>query len=266
MEHTKDELTVDFHWDRDRLFAKQPVQTILEMCQQNPTATVISVISKPKSKWRPVPLDTVEMEKIISRKLKINAKDTMKIAERLYTQGYISYPRTETNIFPKELNLRTLVEQQQQNNSWGPFATRILNEGGPVPRQGKKSDQAHPPIHPTKYADNLNGNEQRVYEYIVRHFLACVSKDAQGHETVIKVKIDEETFTTKGLIILEKNYLEVYIYEKWNSKEVHNYREGDQFVPTVLQIVSNNHENALSTFAKCFCVFECAEYVHYKHL
>lgn len=180
------------------------------------------------------------MEKIISRKLKINAKDTMRIAERLYTQGYISYPRTETNIFPKELNLRPLVEQQTVNNAWGPFANRILNDGGPNPRQGKKSDQAHPPIHPTKYADNLNGNDQKVYEYIVRHFLACCSKDAQGHETVIKVIIADEGFTTKGLIILEKNYLDVYVYEKWNSKEVHHYREGDRFQPTVLQLVSKN--------------------------
>ena len=43
----------------------------------------------------------------------------MKIAEKLYTQGYISYPRTETNIFPKELDLSGLVEQQTRNNNWG---------------------------------------------------------------------------------------------------------------------------------------------------
>lgn len=81
------------------------------------------------------------MEKNVSRKLKINAKDTMKIAEKLYTQGYISYPRTETNIFPKELNLANLVEKQLEDQNWGPFAQRILNEGGPTPRQGRKSDQ-----------------------------------------------------------------------------------------------------------------------------
>lgn len=83
------------------------------------------------------------MEKNASRKLKINAKDAMKIAERLYTQGYISYPRTETNIFPKELNLTPLVEQQTEDARWGPFARRIINEGGPNPRQGKKTDKVN---------------------------------------------------------------------------------------------------------------------------
>lgn len=81
------------------------------------------------------------MEKTVSRKLRITAKETMRIAERLYTQGLISYPRTETNIFPRELNLQPLVESQTPDNNWGPFAQRILNEGGPNPRQGKKTDQ-----------------------------------------------------------------------------------------------------------------------------
>lgn len=177
------------------------------------------------------------MEKNVSRKLKINAKETMRIAERLYTQGLISYPRTETNIFPKELNLTPLVEQQQNSNAWGAFATRILNEGGPNPRQGKKSDQAHPPIHPKKYVDNLNGDDKRVYEYIVRHFLACVFKDALGHETIVEINIASEIFKATGLLILERNYLEVYIYEKWNSKEIHSYRQNETFQPTVLRLV-----------------------------
>ena len=68
------------------------------------------------------------MEKLASRKLRISAKETMKIAEKLYTQGFISYPRTETNIFPKDLNLVDLVQHHTQDNRWGgKFLTHLCN-------------------------------------------------------------------------------------------------------------------------------------------
>lgn len=86
----------------------------------------------------------------------------MKIAEKLYTQGLISYPRTETNIFPKELNLQSLVTQHTDSPLWGQFAQRLL-EDGVSPRQGKKSDQAHPPIHPTKYSTTLQGMNKELF-------------------------------------------------------------------------------------------------------
>jgi len=59
-----------------------------------------------------------------SRKLRINAKETMRIAEHLYNQGLISYPRTETNAFPKDLDLCSLIQQQTQDPAWGGEPTR----------------------------------------------------------------------------------------------------------------------------------------------
>ncbi|XP_013926805.1 PREDICTED: DNA topoisomerase 3-alpha [Thamnophis sirtalis] len=179
----------------------------------------------------------LELEKLASRKLKINAKETMKIAEKLYTQGYISYPRTETNIFPKDLNLSQLVQLQTQDPHWGAFAQRILDQGGPTPRRGTKSDQAHPPIHPTKHAGNLQGNDQRLYEFIVRHFLACCSEDAKGQETTVEIEISGERFVAHGLMILARNYLEVYPYERWSDKVIPLYQEGSCFQPTTMEMV-----------------------------
>ena len=153
------ECKVEFNWKRVRLFDQGAAQIYKDICDENPKAKVEDVKSKPKSKWRPLPMDTVEMEKLSSKKLRISAKETMKIAEKLYTSGLISYPRTETNIFPKELNLRPLVDAQAGDPRWGAFANRINQEfGGPNPRKGKKSDQAHPPIHPIKAANNLAGS------------------------------------------------------------------------------------------------------------
>ena len=70
---------------------------------------------------------------------------------------FISYPRTETNIFPKDIDLRKLVEEQTEHSVWGSFARNLLEiDGGPCPRNGRKTDKAHPPIHPTKFADTLS--------------------------------------------------------------------------------------------------------------
>ena len=55
----RDEIEVEFRWARVRLFEKLPCQVFLDICQENPEATVEKVQSKPKSKWRPLPLDTV---------------------------------------------------------------------------------------------------------------------------------------------------------------------------------------------------------------
>ncbi|XP_026878009.1 DNA topoisomerase 3-alpha [Electrophorus electricus] len=232
-----EEESVEFGWKRHRLFNHTACLVLYQMCMENPMATVISVTTKPKSKWRPLPLDTVELEKLASRKLKIGAKETMKIAEKLYTQGFISYPRTETNMFPKNLNLVPLVEQQRQDNEWGPFARRILESGGPTPRNGNKSDQAHPPIHPSKYTNNLQGNERRLYEFIVRHFLACCSKDAEGQEMTVEIDIAKERFSASGLTIIARNYLEVYPYDKWYNKVIPLYAPDTTFQPTAIEMV-----------------------------
>lgn len=233
--HRMNNLTVEYNWARNRLFDKPCCEAILMLCKAENLAIITNVHQKPKSKWRPQAMDTVELEKTGSRKLRITAKEIMTIAEKLYTQGYISYPRTETNKFSPDIKLRPLVEMQTQHAEWGEFAGRVL-EWGPNPRNGNKSDQAHPPIHPTKFTDSLTGNEKRVYELVVRHFLACVSRDAVGSETIVNATVGDEEFTATGLVIHERNYLDVYIYEKWTGKEIHHYEIGNTFVPTVLDL------------------------------
>ncbi|XP_006901251.1 PREDICTED: DNA topoisomerase 3-alpha [Elephantulus edwardii] len=235
--HVHKDGLVEFNWKRHRLFNHTACLVLYQLCMEDPLATVVEVHSKPKSKWRPQALDTVDLEKLASRKLKINAKETMRIAEKLYTQGYISYPRTETNIFPKDLNLVTLVEQQIPDPHWGPFAQSILERGGPNPRNGNKSDQAHPPIHPTKYTNNLQGDEHRLYELIVRHFLACCSEDAQGQETIVEIDIAQEHFVAHGLMVLARNYLDVYPYDYWSNKTIPLYERGAHFQPSTVELV-----------------------------
>jgi len=116
------------------------------------------------------------------------------------------------------------------------FAVRIMEEGGPQPRQGKKSDQAHPPIHPLKSGAGLQGNEARVFEMIARHFLACVSQDAVGKETTVDIDLNGEKFVGHGLTVIHRNYLDVYPYDRWSDKEIPDYEAVETFEPSAVDL------------------------------
>lgn len=227
----RNNISVSFNWKRHRLFDEHACLAFYSRVMEQPKVRVISVEGKSKSNWRPEPMYTTSMEKLASTKLRIPAKEALSIAERLYTSGYISYPRTETTIFPKGMNLNNLVEQQVTHPVWGRFAQQIILDGGANPRQGKKTDNAHPPIHPTKFTNDLRGKDAALYELVTRHFLACVSKNAEGVETIVKIDMNGEEFSANGLIILERNYLDVYTYFKWNAKEIPQYFRNEEFIP-----------------------------------
>jgi DNA topoisomerase-3 len=97
---------------------------IFERCLTARYAKVIKVQTKPASKWKPLPLTTVELQKMGSRFLRMDSQRVMKVAEDLYTRGFISYPRTETDQFDKGMDLRALVQKQTQSQAWGPFAQK----------------------------------------------------------------------------------------------------------------------------------------------
>jgi len=229
------EKNVDFAWARNRLFDELVVQMYLEICVG--TGTVVANVSEitklPKIKYRPYALHTVELEKLGVRKLKMSAKRTLTAAEKLYTQGYISYPRTETNLFPPDLPLDDFIQAQTTHPLWGEFAGDILHRGGANPNNGRKSDAAHPPIHPLKIAKKeelRNPDEWAVYELVVRHFLACCSRNATGSETKVTIKVKGETFIATGLTIEDMGYMEVYPYDKWTAREIPQYQVGEVIV------------------------------------
>jgi DNA topoisomerase-3 len=102
------------------------------------------------------------------------------------------------------------------------YANKLLNDNYfQLPRNGQHDDNAHPPITPCKAVDPEsigNIDKRRLYSLITKHYLACVSRDAVGKETTLIVKMGTEEFTAKGLMIIERNWLEVYApYERWST-------------------------------------------------
>ncbi|KAF3386192.1 DNA topoisomerase 3 [Penicillium rolfsii] len=230
---------VNFLWRRVHLFDRAAVTMMLERCIMAKQAKVTKVNQKPKSKWRPLPLTTVDLQMMGSRFLRIDSQTIMKVAEALYTKGYISYPRTETDQFDKAIDLKKLVEKQFPDNQWGQYAKDLIDGKFRTPRSGRHNDKAHPPIHPVCWVSpsQLNANEKKVYEFVVRRFLACCSEDAKGQGTDIEIQYGEEFFHASGLIVLERNYLDVYVYDKWeSSQQLPKFEREEMFEPTEANI------------------------------
>ncbi len=133
------------------------------------------------------------------------------------------------------MNLRALIQKQTPDQRWGGFAQGLANGAFQQPREGRHDDKAHPPIHPIAHAgpSALNYDEGRLYEYVVRRFLACCSEDAKGSATDVDLQFGDELFSAHGVVVLERNYLDVYVYEKWNdTAELPKFTVGEQFEPT----------------------------------
>ncbi|PWN47952.1 prokaryotic type I DNA topoisomerase [Violaceomyces palustris] len=228
--------TVNFSWERQHLFDHSAATILLETCIDAPEATVVKVESKQARKWKPYPLTTVELQKCASRLLHLAPKRILDIAETLYQKGFLSYPRTETDQYDKDFDFQTLIAKQISDPQWGQIATRLRDGEFERPRDGKKNDKAHPPIHPTAHANDLTGDDKRVYDYVTRRFLGSCWKDAIGQQTHVTIQIASEHFKASGLIIHQRNYLEVCTFDRWEGNILPTYNEGETFMPTSLDL------------------------------
>lgn len=233
--HKREGIDVNFSWARHRLFDRASVIILYERCLAAKKAKVTNVQEKPTRRMKPLPLTTVELQKMATRFLRMTGQQAMETAEGLYNKGFISYPRTETDRFDPGMNLRALVQKQSQSDAWGDFAQNLTDGGFQQPRQGRNDDKAHPPIHPITFAmpSALNEQERKIYEFVVRRFLACCSEDAKGVATDVDIMYGEESFHAHGVVVLERNYLEVYVYDKWTGTvQLPKFTVGEMFEPT----------------------------------
>jgi len=193
--HTlKSRKTIAFTWKKPDHFPnheKREVQKVFDYCNDKENAKAsLTVLKKSMKKERPLPLTTVELCKNMSNYAKFSAKKTLELAEKLYHNGYISYPRTETNVFDlkKGYDLKKIAKPfaDPANSDFTEYTEDSFKNNFVLPSSGSKDDNAHPPIHPVKVLRKRQCNDDdvwTVYEFIVRRFLACISPDAIGERT-----------------------------------------------------------------------------------
>ena len=162
----------------------------------------------------PTPFDTTTFI-VAAARLGLSAANAMRIAEDLYMNGYISYPRTDNTVYPKSLNLNGILETLR-GGVFDADVAWVQQHRRSVPTRGKKESTDHPPIHPTGSASReaLGQDRWKVYELVVRRFLATLSPDATWTTTKCLFDASGEPYTATGGRLLSVGWRRIYPYSE----------------------------------------------------
>ena len=189
-------------------------------------AKVTNVKEKKKKTNPPTPFNTTEFLREAAN-LGFTAANAMRIAETLYMNGFISYPRTDNTVYPDSLNLKQILNKLL-NTKFAPLVRKILAKGKLIPTKGKKKTTDHPPIHPTEAAKNLPAREMKIYELVVRRFLATLADQSEELQTHIDFDINGYKFKANGIVIKVPGWREYYTYSKVNEVKLPKVSVGEE--------------------------------------
>jgi DNA topoisomerase-1 len=203
--------------EHETIWNEEKAKETFERIKDAKEAKVKNFEKRSTTKRRPAPFDTTEFLRCMNY-LHISPSRAMGMAEKLYSLGYISYPRTDNTVYPKGLNLKNIVEKLGEIKEVKKF-TEFLLKKGINPSRGRTESRDHPPIYPTGIIPKNPGRyEEMIYKMIVRRFLATLYKDAIIEKKNAGFQIKDEEFFANGQKVVERGYLDVWIYERFEEK------------------------------------------------
>jgi len=159
------------------------------------------------------PFDLTSLQTESYKLYGLTPSNTLKATQSLYLAGLISYPRTSSQKLPASIGYKSILETLKKRFK----VEKLITKDQPL--EGGKTDPAHPSIYPTGNDQILSGNEEKIYNLIVKRFLALFCDDAIIDRKRISGKIGEYTFSTSGYHIRKKSWMEFYPV-KTNEKEI----------------------------------------------
>ncbi len=209
-----------------RFWEKEQVENILRTLKDS--ATVSDITTSTKTDKQPTPFNTTEFISAAST-MGYTASSAMNIAESLYMNGFISYPRTDNTVYPESIDLREQIEIFAK----GPFreyAEKLLEKKELVPTIGKKETTDHPPIYPASLAkkSELNEQEWKLYELVVRRFFATFAEPAKWETIKARFDITGEEFKANGARLVNAGWRWYYPYNAPEDRLLPALNEGDE--------------------------------------
>lgn len=213
MEHNKLKHEIRY---KDRYDIKSQIDGVIKKIREFKQGKVVKVHSNKIFKQPPAGLNTVQMLRTASSYLKMSPHETMIVAEKLYTMGFITYPRTETTKYAASFDFNKSINDFANHSVFGKQATGLLrNFKRPILRGVDVGD--HPPITPAKVAEptSLKGEQWRLYEFICSNFLASMSDQAEMEEKTMSIDVGGVVFEADSISFVKEGYL---AFMPWKKK------------------------------------------------
>ena len=182
-------------------YSQQSASNLIDKCGSDLIVKSLTQTSETISP--PVGLNTVALLEAGSKAMGMSPKNVMNVAEKLYSAGFISYPRTETTRYDSNgFDARSMLREHSNSPDWGRSASYLLRsrKSRMPPRSGRDCGD-HPPITPLKSATREQvggGAAWRVYEFVVRNFIGSLHNDLLFTRTTASLALpdsEEEEFS-----------------------------------------------------------------------
>lgn len=213
----------------DKFWKEKSADRVLKNTK-NKDAIIDKIKRSRVEKVPPAPFNLTALQIEAYKLFGYSPKQTIDIAQKLYTNAWISYPRTSSQQLPPQLELKEIIKNLGKQKAYKKFSDELISKKRFAPNNGKKSDPAHPAIHPTgEIPLKMNSMQKRVYDLIVRRFLATFAEPAIRESMRIAIDCGGEKFKTSGSRTLEKNWIEYYgPHAKFQEIIFPDMKEGDK--------------------------------------
>ena len=214
-----------------------------------------NLIEDKRKKEHPPGLNTANMLKMSSSYLGISPQNTMNIAERLYTRGFISYPRTETTQYASSFNFKENLYEFKDYSTYGNDVTELIEELEDEEDEEDDEDYEdnedsssrlgydagdHPPITPARKPKEgeLKGKELQLFNLICQYYFASLSQDLEYDNLTYEFEIDGQKYTSSCSLIKNEGFLKFLPSQKKEFIDEEDVLQPDQ----EYQIVGLNYE------------------------
>ena len=207
----RDEKTKSF-----RTFSRERAEQIKGRLE-NAALEITSVEKKAKKTMAPGLYDLTTLQREANLKYGFSAKETLNIMQRLYeNHKVLTYPRTDSRYIGKDIV--STIKERLKSCGIGPYrklAGALMNK--PVQVNGSFVDDKrvsdHHAIIPTEQfvqLDHMTNEERKIYDMVVRRFLAVLYPASQYEQVTMEAKAAGETFAASGKVIKSMGWKEVY--------------------------------------------------------